>query len=73
MVPMMGFMMVIVIAVAFLLLVLILGFVRNADSRAKRTGLEKPKRQRLALGDDGELVVSNEDEIPPLYDSEERQ
>ena len=72
-VPMMGFMMVVALVVAVLLLVLILGVVRNTDAKAKHTDLEKPKRQRLTLGDDGELVASDEDELPPLYNYEERQ
>jgi hypothetical protein len=66
---MMGFM----IAVAFLLLVFILGIARNTDGKAKRTELEKPKRHRLSLSDDGELVEINEDETALLYDREERQ
>lgn len=70
---MMVFMMVFGMAVIVLLLMFIMGVVRNTDGKAKRTELEKPKRHRLALSDDGELVELNEDENSLLYDDEERQ
>ncbi len=71
MVLMMGFMMVFAIAVGFVLLMLLLGVVRNTGGKAKRTYLEKPKRHSLALGDDGELVEISEVESPLLYDDGE--
>jgi hypothetical protein len=64
---------VVAIAGAFLRLVLILGIIRNKTAKAQHTSLEHPKRHRLALGNDGQLVVSNEDETPSLYDEGERQ
>jgi hypothetical protein len=73
MVLMMGFMLVFTIVVVFLLLTLVLGIGRNPEGKAKRTELEKPKRHRLALSDDGELVEINEDETPLLYEGETRQ
>jgi hypothetical protein len=73
MVLMMGFMFVIAVAGAFVLLKFIQDMVGSIDGKAKRTELEKPKRHRLELGEDGELVTINEDETSLLYGGEERQ
>ncbi len=70
---MMVFMMVFMMAGAFLLLKLIWGSVGDTGSKAKRTDLEKPKRHAFALGDDGELVALNEDETALLYDVQQSQ
>jgi hypothetical protein len=74
MVLMMGFMFVFAIAGAVLLLKFIQDIVGSMDGKAKRTELEKPKRHRLALSDDGELVdINDEDETSLLYEGEERR
>jgi hypothetical protein len=68
---MMGLMIVFAIAVVFLLPILVVGIARTTNGKAKRTDLEKPKRHLLAIGDDGELVETDEDDAPQFYASEE--